>query len=48
MNEIRKDLYTKNEYAKKVGLSPSYIGRLVREKKLSVVVINGAELIKVK
>ena len=46
MKEIRKDLYTKAEYSKRIGVSPARVGQMVKEGKLKVVVINGAELIK--
>lgn len=44
--EIRKDLYTQAEYAKKIGLTPSRVNQLIKEQKLKTVLINGATLIK--
>lgn len=46
MNEIRQDLYTQAEYAKKIGLTPARVNQMIKEKRLKVVVINGATLIK--
>lgn len=46
MNEIRTDLYTQAEYAKKVGLTPARINQMIKAKQLKVVVVNGATLIK--
>lgn len=46
MNEIRTDLYTQTEYAKKIGVSQARINQMIKEKKLKIVVINGAKLIK--
>lgn len=45
--EIRTDLYTKTEYAKKVGITPTRVKQMIDEGKLQVLVVNGAELIKV-
>lgn len=45
--EIRKDLYTQSEYAKKVGLSPARVSQLVKAGELNVVHVNGGVLIKV-
>ena len=46
MNEIRTDLYTQKEYAKKIGKTPARVNQMVKDKKLKIVVINGAKLIK--
>lgn len=46
MNEIRTDLYTQTEYAKKMGLTPQRINQMIKEKKLKIVRVNGAILIK--
>lgn len=46
--EIRRDLYTQSEYAKRIGLTPARINQLIKEEKLNTVTINGAVLIKVK
>ena len=45
--EIRKDLYTQSEYAKKIGLTRGRINQLVKSGDLKTVTINGATLIKV-
>jgi DNA-binding XRE family transcriptional regulator len=47
MDEIRKDLYTQAEYAKKIGVSRARVNQMVKEKVLKIVVIKGATLIKV-
>ena len=44
--EIRTDLYTQTEYAKKIGKSTPRVNQMIREGKLNIVVVNGAELIK--
>ncbi len=44
--EIRQDLYTQTEYAKKVKLSQPRIAQMIKEGVLNVVVVNGATLIK--
>ena len=46
MNEVRQDLYTQSEYAKKLGVSRQYINKLVREGSLKIVKVNGTTLIK--
>lgn len=45
--EIRKDLYTQAEYAKKIGLTPARVNQLIKEEKVKTVLINGATLIKI-
>ena len=45
--EIRKDLFTASEYARKVGLTPQAIKKKMDSGELKVVVINGAKLVKV-
>lgn len=47
MNEIRQDLYTQSEYAKKIGVSRARVNQMIKEKQLKVVIIKGATLIKV-
>jgi len=47
MNEVRKDLYTQAEYAKKIGVSRARVNQMIKSKDLKVVVVNGATLIKV-
>lgn len=44
--EIRKDLYTQAEYAKKIGLTAARVNQLIKEQKVKTVLINGATLIK--
>lgn len=44
--EIRKDLYTQTEYAKKIGVSRSRVNQMIKEDLLKVVIVNGATLIK--
>lgn len=44
--DIRTDLYTQANYAKKVGLSRQRINQMVIKKELKTLTINGAILIK--
>lgn len=44
--EIRQDLYTQSEWAKKVGLSKARINQMVKAGDLNLVSVNGATLIK--
>ena len=46
--EIRKDLYTQSEYAKKMGVSRARINQMIKSESddLKTVQINGAVLIK--
>jgi len=44
--EIRTDLYTQTEYAKKIKVSQPRVAQMMREGKLDVVCVNGAILIK--
>jgi len=44
--EIRQDLYTQTEYAKKICKSVPWVNKLIKEHKVSTVTINGAVLIK--
>lgn len=46
MREIRKDLYTQAEYARKIGKDRARINQMINEGLLKVVEINGAKLIK--
>lgn len=46
--EIRKDLFTKSEYAKLIGVSVARVCQMIQEGKLHTLVVNGAELIKTK
>lgn len=45
--EIRQDLFTQSEYAKRVGLSKGRINQMIKEGKLKLVHVNGTILIKV-
>jgi len=47
MNEIRTDLYTQSEYAKKIGLTRQRVNQMVKSKLLKIVEVNGTILIKV-
>lgn len=44
--EIRQDLFTQTEYAKKIGKSTAWVSKLIKERKVSTVTVNGATLIK--
>lgn len=44
--EIRRDLYTQSEYAKKICKSVAWVNRLIKEQKVDTVTVNGAVLIK--
>ncbi len=44
--EIRQDLFTQSEYAKRVGLSKGRINQMIKEGKLKLVKVNGTILIK--
>jgi len=46
VKEIRQDLYTQTEWAKKVGLTKARINQLIKEGQLKTVSVNGAILIK--
>ncbi len=45
--EIRKDMYTQSEYAKKIGVNRSRVNQMVKAGELNTVTIIGAVLIKV-
>ena len=45
--EIRKDMYTQAEYAKKIGVNRSRVNQMVKAGELNTVTICGAVLIKV-
>lgn len=45
--EIRKDLFTQSEYAKKIGVSRARVNQMVKAGELKTVLVNGATLIKV-
>jgi hypothetical protein len=44
--EIRTDLYTQTEYAKKIKMTQARVNQLIKEGKLHTVTVNGATLIK--
>ena len=44
--EIRQDLFTQSEYAKRVGLSKGRINQMIKEGKLKLFKVNGTILIK--
>lgn len=44
--EIRKDLYTQTEYARKKGITQPRVSQMMKEGKLNVVFVNGTVLIK--
>jgi len=44
--EVRKDLYTQTEYAKKIGVTRARVNQMIKEQVLKIVVVNGATLIK--
>lgn len=44
--EIRQDLYTQSEWAKKVGLTKARINQMVKSGDLKTVIVMGAVLIK--
>ena len=47
IKEIRKDLYTQSEYAKKIGLTRGRVNQMVKAGELKTVTVNGATLIKI-
>lgn len=47
IKELRKDLYTQAEYAKKIGLSAARVNQMIKNGQLKTVTINGATLVKV-
>jgi hypothetical protein len=44
--EIRKDLYTQSEYARKIGKGRARVNQMIKEGQLTPLKINGAILIK--
>ena len=44
--ELRQDLYTQTEYARKIKISQPRVAQMIKEGKLHTVYINGAILIK--
>ena len=45
--EIRKDLYTQSEYAKKIGVTRARVNQMVKSGELKIVSVNGGVLIKI-
>lgn len=45
--EVRLDLYTQTEYAKKICKSVPYVNKLIKEGKINTVTVNGTTLIKI-
>lgn len=45
--EIRQDLFTQTEYAKRIKMTPARVNQLIKDGKLNTVQVNGAVLIKV-
>ncbi len=45
--EIRYDIYTQAEYAKKIGVSRARVNQMAKNGELKTLTINGATLIKV-
>ena len=45
--EIRHDVYTQAEYAKKIGVSRARVNQITKNKKLKTLTINRATLLKV-
>ncbi len=46
LKEIRKDLYTQSEYAKKIKVSKPRVNQMVKAGELNLVIVNGGVLIK--
>jgi len=44
--EIRQDLFTQTEYAKRIGKSTAWVNRLIKTQQVNTVTVNGAVLIK--
>jgi hypothetical protein len=44
--EIRQDLFTQTEYAKKIGKSVPYVNKLIKENKVDTLTVKGAVLVK--
>ena len=45
--EIRRDLFTQTEYAKKIGKSVAWVNRLIKNNEVSTLTVNGTVLIKI-
>lgn len=46
VKEIRKDLYTQAEWAKKIGKTRAWVNQQIRAGNIKTVTINGATLVK--
>lgn len=46
VKEIRKDLYTQAEWAKKVGKTRAWVNQQIKKGNIKTVFINGAVLVK--
>lgn len=44
--EIRKDLYTQAEYARRIGKTRAWVNQQIKEGSLKTLTVNGATLIK--
>lgn len=47
IKEIRQDVYTQSEYAKKIGVTRARVNQMIREGQVRILKVNGATLIKV-
>ena len=47
IKEIRQDIYTQSEYAKKVGKTPAWVNQQIKANNLKTLTVNGAVLVKV-
>ena len=47
VKEIRRDIYTQSEYAKKIGVTRARVNQMINEGTLKTLVVNGATLIKI-
>ena len=46
VKEIRKDLYTQAEWAKKIGKTRAWVNQQIKAGNIKTVTINGATLVK--
>ena len=47
LKEIRQDVYTQAQYAKKVGKSRAWVNQQIKEGNLKTLKVNGAILVKI-
>mgnify|MGYP001774056715 CR=1 FL=1 len=47
LKEIRKDIFTQAEYAKKVGKSRAWVNQQIKSGNLKTLTVNGAVLVKI-